>query len=209
LVAHRLGAHRIVSVDVDPDCVECAAILRGRFAGNTGSWKIEQGSVLDTEFLTTLGTFKYVYAWGVLHATGAMWPALEHCIRCVGPSGCLHIALYNHHRTSPFWLKIKQACNRSPRLVFPAVKATYAAYALSRRIFRLELPNSFIRDYRARRGMNFWRDVDDWLCGLPYEYCTPEDVIEFLVKHRFGLSRLRRTTSTGCNEFLFRREPQA
>ena len=36
-----------------------------------------QGSVLDEEFLRTLGHFDFVYSWGVLHHTGQMWQAIK------------------------------------------------------------------------------------------------------------------------------------
>jgi hypothetical protein len=52
--------------------------------------------------------------------------------------------------------------------------------------------------------MKFWRDIEDWLGGLPYEYCKPDRVIEFLSREGFALERLKTTSFIGCNEFLFR-----
>jgi 2-polyprenyl-6-hydroxyphenyl methylase/3-demethylubiquinone-9 3-methyltransferase len=204
LVAHRLGAQRVVSVDLDPRCVRCAEELRGRFAGRAANWEILQGSALDPQFLLSLGRFSYVYSWGVLHHTGAMWSALENAAGSVDAGGVLHIALYNEGKNSRAWHKVKRLCNRWPRTVFPAVRAAYVLYGYGRLMARLESPMAFTREYHRRRGMDFVRDVDDWLGGLPYEYCKPEQAIDFLLERGFTLQRLRTSGSIGNNEFLFR-----
>ena len=46
-----------------------------------------QGSILDKEFVDTLGTFDICYAWGVLHHTGALWDALNQVDSLVKPGG--------------------------------------------------------------------------------------------------------------------------
>lgn len=73
LAAARLGAARIHSFDYDPQSVACTAELRRRFFPKHPAWTIEQGSVLDKEYLAGLGKYDVVYSWGVLHHTGAMW----------------------------------------------------------------------------------------------------------------------------------------
>jgi ribosomal protein L11 methylase PrmA len=40
LVAYRLGAKRVVSVDVDPNSIDCVTALRTRFASGTNTWDI-------------------------------------------------------------------------------------------------------------------------------------------------------------------------
>ncbi len=204
LVAHRLGARRVVSVDVDPACVRCTEQVRARFAGSAGGWDILRGSVLDREFLLSLRRFSYVYSWGVLHHTGAMWRALGNASTCVESGGLLHIALYNEHKNSRAWHRVKRVCNRWPRTVFPALRAAYVLVAYGRLLARLESPLAFTRQYRQRRGMDFWRDVEDWLGGLPYEYCKPEQALDCLSERGFVLQRLMTTSSIGNNEFLFR-----
>ena len=52
-------------------------------------------------------------------------------------------------------------------------------------------PLAFTRQYRQKRGMDFWRDVEDWLGGLLYEYCRPEHVLDFLSERGFSLQRLK------------------
>ena len=67
----------------------------------------------------------------------------------------------------------------------------------------LRSPLSVTKD--KRRGMDYWRDIEDWLGGLPYEYCKPDEVIDRLVPQGFALQKLTTTYGHGCNEFVFRR----
>jgi 2-polyprenyl-6-hydroxyphenyl methylase/3-demethylubiquinone-9 3-methyltransferase len=84
LAARRLGAS-VHSFDFDPQAVACTAELKRRYFPNDPAWTIEEGSVLDTEYLSSLATFDIVYSWGVLHHTGAMWQALENVHPKVAP----------------------------------------------------------------------------------------------------------------------------
>src|SRR5688572_14449984 len=70
LAAHRLGA-RVRSFDYDGSSVACTTEMRRRFAAPGAEWTVERGSVLDREYLTSLGRYDYVYSWGVLHHTGS------------------------------------------------------------------------------------------------------------------------------------------
>jgi 2-polyprenyl-6-hydroxyphenyl methylase/3-demethylubiquinone-9 3-methyltransferase len=181
--------------------------LREKFEIPESRWAIERGSVLDASFVESLGRFSYVHSWGVLHHTGTMWSAIENVIRYNrAPGGLLHLALYNKHRTSPRWLAIKRWCNRSPRLAFPLVKWAYISALFAKMSLRLKSPVKYVREYNAERGMNFFRDIDDWVGGLPYEFASPGEVVDFLSERGFSLARLKTTDSCGCNEFLFKRE---
>jgi len=128
LVAYRLGAEKVVSVDIDPHSIDCVTALRARFTSDTDRWAILRGSALDRNLLASLGRFSYVYSWGVLHHTGSMWQAVSNVINCVEPGGKLHLALYNEHRNSAKWLKIKKICNELPQTVFPFLKASYGLF---------------------------------------------------------------------------------
>ena len=203
LVAYRLGAKRVVSVDIDPQCIDCVTGLRARFASGSDNWDILRGSVLDRDFLASLGGFSYVYSWGVLHHTGSMWRGVENLAHCVEAGGKLHIALYNEHKNSARWLKVKRICNRCPQTVFPVLKMSYGLLVYARVLAGIHSPIKYTRQCRERRGMDFWRDIEDWLGGLPYEYCKPDQVIDFLWDRGFTLMRLRTAASIGCNEFLF------
>ena len=114
LCAYRLGAKRVVSVDIDPHSIDCVLSLRTHYGDDRRRWEIVNGSALDAGFLASLGRFSFVYSWGVLHHTGSMWKAIENVIESVEPAGKLHLALYNEHRNSARWLRVKRICNRWP-----------------------------------------------------------------------------------------------
>ena len=80
LAARRLGA-TVHSFDYDPQSVACTAELKRRYFPDDVNWVVEEGSILDQNYLQRLGCFDVVYSWGVLHHTGAMWEALGN----VGP----------------------------------------------------------------------------------------------------------------------------
>jgi len=81
---------------------------------------------------------------------------------------------------------------------------SYGLLAYVRVLARFQSPIKYTREYRKQRGMDFWRDAEDWFGGLPYEYCKPDQVVDFLSDRGFVLLRLRTAASIGCNEFLFR-----
>ncbi|MCZ7622150.1 MAG: class I SAM-dependent methyltransferase [Candidatus Kuenenia sp.] len=87
LAARRLGAH-VHSFDYDPQSVACTHELKRRYFPNDSNWTIGEGSALDTNYLSSLGTFDVVYSWGVLHHTGAMWEALGNVASLVTGGNC-------------------------------------------------------------------------------------------------------------------------
>jgi 2-polyprenyl-6-hydroxyphenyl methylase/3-demethylubiquinone-9 3-methyltransferase len=206
LAAHRLGADRVLSLDFDPNSVATTRQVRERFAGSPANWEVRQGSVLDAAFMESLGRHSYVYSWGVLHHTGKMWDALAAAARCVAPGGTFHIALYNDNRHSRKWLALKRLYNASPAPVKWLLLQTYNGYAVARILASGRLPWRVAREYTQLRGMDMWRDIEDWLGGLPYEFCKPDQVVEALVGQGFALRKLSTCWSHGCNEFLFTRD---
>ena len=86
LAARRLGAI-VRSFDYDPFSVACTLELKRRYFPVDKGWKIEQGNVLNGDYVKSLGEFDIVYSWGVLHHTGAMWQPLENVAPLVSPSG--------------------------------------------------------------------------------------------------------------------------
>src|SRR2546429_5177126 len=94
LCAHKLGAGRVVSVDVDPESVESCNNLR-EMCGSPEGWEVLHGSILDPALLDELDPADVVYSWGVLHHTGDMYRAIENASRLVAPDGIFAIAIYN------------------------------------------------------------------------------------------------------------------
>jgi 2-polyprenyl-6-hydroxyphenyl methylase/3-demethylubiquinone-9 3-methyltransferase len=214
LAAHRMGA-AVTSFDYDTDSVRCTETLRGRFGKDAASWQVMQGSVLDADFMASLGAFDFVYSWGVLHHTGSMCRAIDFAAAAVQPGGLLFIALYNDQGwRSAKWLRIKQLYNRLPAALRPllvlSVVLPYELRSLAAHLVRF-MPMTYVRTWThygdgMGRGMNKWRDWIDWIGGLPFEVATPDMVIDVLRPRGFALQKLvTRLGGWGCNEFVFRR----
>lgn len=210
LAARRLGA-RVHSFDVDPDCVACTAELRKRYCGQDHEWRIEQGSVLDIDYLRSLGQFDIVYSWGVLHHTGHMWTALDNVMPLVADGGLLFVAIYNDQgRRSRRWLLIKKTYNRLPPVLrflvlMPAFVRLWGPTML--RDALRGRPFSSWRQYgETGRGMSPWHDVIDWVGGYPFEVAKPDVIIEHCRERGLVLVRAETCgTGMGCNEFVFRK----
>jgi 2-polyprenyl-3-methyl-5-hydroxy-6-metoxy-1,4-benzoquinol methylase len=210
LAARRMGA-RVRSFDLDPQSVACTAELRERFFPSDAMWAVERGSALDDAYLGGLGQFDMVYAWGVLHHTGAMWRAVENVLRLVAPGGRLVLALYNDQgRTTVRWRRIKRLYNRLPRalrflVLGPAFLRLWGPTTV-RDLLRGR-PGRTWRTYaETSRGMSPWRDALDWVGGYPFEAARPEAVLDFCRQRGF-LAAAVKTVGAGraCNEFVLRR----
>ncbi|HEX2166283.1 MAG TPA: class I SAM-dependent methyltransferase [Longimicrobiales bacterium] len=212
LAARRLGA-TVHSFDYDPDSVACAMYLRDRFFPGDEQWTIEEGSALDPEYLRGLGSFDVVYAWGVLHHTGSMWPALENATIPVAPGGKLFIAIYNDcGEESERWVRIKKRYCELPAPLKPvyaaAAMAPYEAREAVGSLLRGR-PSAYIHSwtrYSGRRGMSRWRDIIDWVGGYPYEYASTEAMVDFFRKLGLEPVKTLPTGGLGCNELVLEKQ---
>jgi len=206
LAARRLGA-KVHSFDYDPQSVACTAELKQRyFAGDT-EWTVEEGSVLDNDYLVQLGQFDIVYSWGVLHHTGAMWQALDNVASRVKSRGQIFVAIYNNQGgKSRRWKYLKKVYNKYK--IFRFILSVYTLIRLwAFTVLRDTLkgrPFSTWSNYKKNRGMSAWHDIVDWIGGYPFEEAKPEDIFEFYKERGFILEKLKTCAGGhGCNEFVF------
>lgn len=207
LAAYRLGAKKIISVDIDDSSVKCAKYLHEK-NGKPERWEIKTGSAMDQEFLHLLGTFDIVYSWGALHHTGNMYQALENITSSIAPDGKLYVALYNDNQsfmegTSAFWLSVKKFYNQSPWIIKKLMETLYTTYYIIGLTINLINPITYIKNYQSLRGMNFLTDIKDWLGGYPYEFASSEKIISYFESTGFTCIKTNPARSIGCNEFLF------
>jgi SAM-dependent methyltransferase len=210
LAAKRLGAS-VHSFDFDPDSVACTMELKRRCFPQDTQWRIEQGSVLDEEYLRAIGQFDVVYSWGVLHHTGAMWKALERVVQLVKAGGTLVVAIYNDQDgRSRRWLVVKRTYNILPSwakglVLWPAFVRLWGK-TMARDLFRGNPFRSW-GHYGSERGMSPWRDVVDWVGGYPFEVAKPEAIFDYFTSRGFVLKKLKTCGGGhGCNEFVFERQ---
>lgn len=210
LSALRLGAARVHAVDIDPESVATTRDVLAKWAGGSGGgsghWTVETKSILDPAF-TQLGAFDIVYSWGVLHHTGAMWPAIETAADSVGPDGLFCLALYRTTRLDRFWRTEKRWYkNASPRSQSIA-RGTYDV------LFRTAAALTGRRDRVGSRGrgMEYWHDMHDWLGGYPYETALAPEVETRLASRGFIAERVFARTlelglfGSGCDEYVYRK----
>jgi SAM-dependent methyltransferase len=202
LVAFQRGA-RVTSFDLDPRSVDATMRLRA-LAGVPDDWTVLQGSILDGAFVERLDVFDIVLAWGVLHHTGDLWRAVRTTAARVGPGGLLWIAVYRKGYRSGHSLRLKQRYNRTPDVLKPAFRALYASPMLARMALKRDFKEIHNRPHE--RGMNWWRDLEDWLGGLPYEVASPEEVHDALRPLGLTLERMEIGEGDGGNDiYLYRR----
>ena len=202
LAARRLGA-TVVSFDYDPQSVACTNELKRRYFSDDPNWKIEQGSVLDEQYIIGLGCFDVVYSWGVLHHTGHMYKAFSSVIPSVVTDGQLVIAIYNDQGlTSKYWSMIKRLYNIN-KITRYFLIIIFTPYLFGMRWLIRALTGRLY----LKRGMSLWHDMIDWLGGYPFEIAKPEDVFRFFRDRGFTLEELKTCGGRmGCNEFVFRRQ---
>ncbi|OGW42653.1 MAG: methyltransferase type 12 [Nitrospirae bacterium RBG_16_43_11] len=209
LAAMRLGAAKVHSFDYDPESVACTKKLKRIYFKDAHSWSIEEGSVLDRNYLSKLGGWDVVYSYGVLHHTGAMWQALENIVPLVKRGGKLYIAIYNKQRfMTPVWTKIKKSYVKGNSITRFWLLVIFISYFVLRGVIvdmiRMRNPLLRYKEKKFQRGMSMFYDYIDWIGGYPFETARPEEIFVFYRKRGFILEKL--TTyygGFGNNEYLF------
>lgn len=214
LAARRLGA-KVTSFDYDPLSVEACKNLKSASAFTSDcDWRIVQGDVLNVEFFESIGKFDVVYSWGVLHHTGAMYPAILNATRLVNSGGGQFLfALYNDagYKSRVWWL-IKCFLNMMPdRFAYVSAMllgVTQKTLAILKHSLLLN-PGLILRplfNYKKRRGMRYLNDIQDWCRGFPYEYATTSQITEFMSSLDFDLQKKTEVIGLANNQFLFRKK---
>ena len=198
-----------MAVDIDPDSVATSDAVLSNNNVKT-PWQTETMSVFDLD-PKRHGTFDIVYSWGVLHHTGNMWEAVGKAASMVAPNGLLAIALYRKTYMDPFWKFEKRIYAHAPQSVQNFIRAIYIA---AFRLKKLVTGGSFhecVEKYKSsHRGMDFYRDVHDWLGGYPYETTLAPEVEAKLSDFKFKAERVfARPISSGifgseCDEYVYR-----
>lgn len=207
LAAWQAGARKVHSFDYDTDSVAATKSLWER-AGRPTNWTVEQGDVLNRAYLESLGKWNFVYSWGVLHHTGAMWQAIGNAQTTVADGGNLYIALYSADAdfkpSKEFWLDIKQKYNRAGWFGRERMLWWYVwNFVLDRKLSKLPELIKRTWQYKFQRGMDLYADIRDWLGGWPMEYAGDQQTVDFLQQFGFRLANLK--TGEACSEFLFQK----
>ena len=194
---HAMGATTLVSFDYDTDSVQATQELH-RQAGSPVSWRVTQGSVLDAEFMASLGTFDLVYSWGVLHHTGRLWQAITNAAARVASGGRLFISIYAKGPNYPADLALKQryhdaSLSGKRRMEFEWITAQYADRA------RQGMASDGWWTQGCERGMDPYFDLVDWLGGLPYEVATVPELTAHLRTLGIAACRVRECGDGGCH----------
>lgn len=212
LAARSLGA-ATHSFDVDPQSVNCTAKMKKGYRPKDKEWMIEKGSILDKNYIKSVGHFDIVYAWGVLHHTGHMWNALGNAALPVKEGGVLFIAIYNDQGfKSRFWKMVKKTyCSGkfSKGIITAIFFPLFFFYGLLSDLIFLRNPIRRYTEYKVKRGMSLLYDWIDWLGGYPYEVAKPEDIIHFYKKRNFILKKKIIVKNFGCNQFIFKKRGHA
>lgn len=203
IAAKRLGASKVVGLDVNPICVDVARLNSRKYLENSSQIDFAIQSILDPIASDLSLPYDIVYSWGVLHHTGSMWPAISNAAKMVPPNGLFVIAIYNKHISSKAWWLIKPIYNMLPKIFQKIMILLFVPV-----IFLAKLLVTGKNPLNKQRGMDFYYDVIDWVGGYPYEYASAAEVISYCEKLGFRLEKLvPPEVPTGCNEFVFKLIP--
>lgn len=197
-----LGAGELVSFDYDPNSVT-ATTHHWEKKGKPANWKVLHGSVLDKDFISTLGKFDLVYSWGVLHHTGSMWEAINNALTMVKDNGLFYLTIYKDDDYANS-IKLKERYNAASPAGKKMIEYSHISKIMMKRAARLK--NPFTWNEKLERGMNIYHDLIDWLGGLPYEAASEDEMLKWGIENNLKLKRiLCRGNYGSCNYYLFQK----
>jgi 2-polyprenyl-6-hydroxyphenyl methylase/3-demethylubiquinone-9 3-methyltransferase len=194
LAAFRLGARPVTSVDIDPKNIDNVLSLKRKFGVvDGGSWTERVASIVNPGDVGALPTADIVYSWGVLHHTGAMWEAIENCIRLVRPNGYLYLMLYRDALLGPAWRSAKRFYTQSGPVTKFVIRNGFASFLVLGMLAKLKNPIRSIRSYpeKGSRGMEWYIDITDWVGGYPFEYASYTEVCDFVTARGFEIANIK------------------
>ncbi len=134
-----------------------------------------------------------------------MWAAVDQVLTLLAPGGLACIALYNRPHFPAVQMRLKRLYNALPSGLRPGLAAAYAGALLGAVAATGRSPVRYVREYGKReRGMSFWRDVEDWLGGLPYEFAEEPAMRRFAAERGLVVERVERRRPGGNDEYLIR-----
>jgi 2-polyprenyl-3-methyl-5-hydroxy-6-metoxy-1,4-benzoquinol methylase len=205
VAASRMKAKSIFSFDFDPHAVKITKLLMEREL-NKNQWQVEQGSILDKDYLQKLAKYDFVYSWGVLHHTGAVWDAISNTCELVKKDGMMYLALYSLdvQPQAEFWLNVKQKYVKAGKLKRLYMEQWYFFKFVYNSNLILHLKGRLEKGTKRARGMDVLTDVRDWLGGWPMEFVYDQEVINFVKLKGFTLTNIDK--GEACTEFLFKKK---
>jgi 2-polyprenyl-6-hydroxyphenyl methylase/3-demethylubiquinone-9 3-methyltransferase len=184
----------VYSFDYDKRSVNASKLTKQKF-NKDANWIIQQGDVLDKEFMHGLGKYDIVYSWGVLHHTGKIWEAIKNTISARKKNGLVMVSLYtawgDTERHLATKVKFNNASDEEKEKMINEHIANFWGPNLDfwgpdhpdngKSRFGTVAPGTsyeeLIRKPMNARGMSMYNDAVDWLGGYPFEVAYPDDVI--------------------------------